>query len=47
LGSFLSGGLAGVATWGLLYPVDLVKTKIQADSLENPEFKNSIDCFIK
>ena len=36
IGSFLSGGLAGMATWASLFPVDLVKTKVQADSLENP-----------
>lgn len=36
LGSLLSGGLAGVLTWTVMYPVDYVKTKIQSDSLENP-----------
>ena len=41
----MSGGLAGIATWTLLYPVDLVKTKIQSDSLDNPKYKNSVDCF--
>ena len=41
----MSGGLAGIATWTLLYPVDLVKTKIQSDSLDNPKYKNGIDCF--
>lgn len=46
-GSFLSGGLAGVTTWFVMYPVDYVKTRIQSDSLENPEYKNSLDCFKK
>jgi len=32
-GSLLSGGLAGVATWSVMYPVDYVKTRIQSDSL--------------
>jgi len=41
----MSGGLAGMATWTLLYPVDLVKTKVQADSLDNPRYKNAVDCF--
>lgn len=36
VGSFLSGGLAGVATWFIMYPVDYVKTRIQSDSLETP-----------
>jgi solute carrier family 25 carnitine/acylcarnitine transporter 20/29 len=43
--SLLSGGFAGVATWIVMYPVDYVKTRIQSDSLTNPEFKNSVDCF--
>jgi len=33
LGSLLSGGLAGVATWSVMYPVDYIKTRIQSDSL--------------
>lgn len=33
VGSFLSGGLAGAATWTIMYPVDYVKTRIQSDSL--------------
>lgn len=31
--SLLSGGLAGVATWASMYPVDYAKTRIQSDSL--------------
>ncbi len=44
IASLLSGGLAGVATWATMYPVDYAKTKIQSDSLTNPQYKNSIDC---
>jgi solute carrier family 25 carnitine/acylcarnitine transporter 20/29 len=47
VGSFLSGGLAGATTWCIVYPVDYVKTRIQSDSLENPQYKNSIECFRK
>jgi solute carrier family 25 (mitochondrial carnitine/acylcarnitine transporter), member 20/29 len=46
-GSFLSGGLAGAATWTIMYPVDYVKTRLQSDSLEKPQYRNSIDCFVK
>ena len=46
-GSFLAGGLAGTATWFAMYPIDYVKTKIQSDNFEKPEYKNSIDCFKK
>jgi solute carrier family 25 carnitine/acylcarnitine transporter 20/29 len=47
VGSFISGGLAGAATWVVMYPVDYVKTRVQSDSLEKPQYKNSIDCFLK
>jgi hypothetical protein len=43
--TLLAGGLAGVATWTAMYPVDYVKTRIQNDSLTNPVYRNSIDCF--
>lgn len=40
----LSGGLAGVATWTVMYPFDYIKTRIQSDSLTNPVYKDSMDC---
>jgi solute carrier family 25 carnitine/acylcarnitine transporter 20/29 len=43
----LSGGLAGIAYWTVIYPVDTIKSRIQADSLANPKFKNGVDCFVK
>lgn len=43
--SLLSGGLAGVFTWFLMYPVDFVKTLIQSDSIENPKYRNAMECF--
>lgn len=45
--SFFSGGFAGATTWFIMYPVDYVKTRIQSDSLENPQYKNAIDCFLQ
>lgn len=33
LGSLLSGGIAGIACWMSMYPIDYVKTLIQTDSL--------------
>ena len=41
--SLLAGGLAGVATWSAMYPVDYVKTIMQSDSLEKPQYKNSME----
>ncbi|ORX61532.1 mitochondrial carrier [Hesseltinella vesiculosa] len=42
---FLSGGLCGMASWLLVFPVDLVKSVIQKD-LMMPErkYKNARDC---
>ncbi|KAN0066481.1 hypothetical protein ACQY0O_000575 [Thecaphora frezii] len=31
--SFLSGSAAGIASWLIVYPVDLIKTKVQRDAL--------------
>jgi solute carrier family 25 (mitochondrial carnitine/acylcarnitine transporter), member 20/29 len=30
---FLSGGIGGLAYWGLVYPLDFVKTTLQADAI--------------
>ncbi len=45
--SLLSGGFAGVVVWAAMYPADYIKTRIQSDSLTNPEYKSAIDCFQK
>lgn len=47
IGSLLSGGLAGLTTWGLIYPIDYVKTLIQTDSLEKPRYKSSVQCALE
>ena len=44
LGSLLCGAIAGVGFWTLNYPVDYIKTIIQADSLEQPKYKGSWHC---
>jgi hypothetical protein len=31
--ALLAGGLAGVATWTVTYPLDYIKTLVQTDSL--------------
>jgi len=41
----LAGGVAGLASWVFLYPVDFVKTKIQSQDLENKIYRNSYHCF--
>lgn len=34
--ALLAGGLAGVATWTLTYPLDYIKTLVQTDDLVKP-----------
>jgi hypothetical protein len=47
LAALFSGAMAGTVTLFLNYPIDYVKTKMQSDSLDNPKYKSSIDCFRK
>jgi len=42
-----AGGLSGIMLWIATYPIDMIKTKIQADSLQKPMFKGMFDCFAK
>lgn len=44
----VAGGLAGVASWILSYPLDVVKTRLQAQSQStSPKYGGIIDCFSK
>ena len=40
----LAGGIAGYAYWLPWYPVDALKSMLQADSLANPRYKGILDC---
>lgn len=40
-----AGGMAGLAFWGPVYPVDAIKTLIQTDSEVKPKYRGIIDCF--
>ena len=46
---FICGGITGVITWIINYPVDLVKTRIQLDGANGGEreYRNSWDCLVK
>ena len=46
---FICGGITGIVTWSINYPVDLIKTRIQLDGAngEMRQYRNSWDCFIK
>jgi solute carrier family 25 carnitine/acylcarnitine transporter 20/29 len=48
-GSLVSGGLSGAACWGLTYPLDNIKTRIQSDNLDpkKRKYSNTLDCIRK
>lgn len=39
----MAGGLAGTASWVLTYPVDVIKSRLQADS--QARYSGALDCF--
>jgi hypothetical protein len=39
-----AGVMAGFGLWGSMFPIDTIKSKIQADSLSKPQFKGTLDC---
>ncbi|KAK4300647.1 hypothetical protein Pmani_027160 [Petrolisthes manimaculis] len=41
------GGMAGVLSWATILPLDVIKSRIQADSPTNPKFKGTWDCLEK
>ncbi|OMO54098.1 Endoplasmic reticulum-adenine nucleotide transporter [Corchorus capsularis] len=43
----VAGGLAGVASWVCCYPLDVVKTRLQAQSPSSPKYSGIIDCLQK
>ena len=42
----IAGGLAGIAVWASMYPVDYAKTRIQNDSLTTPKFTSATQYLI-
>ncbi|XP_043224964.1 solute carrier family 25 member 45-like [Amphibalanus amphitrite] len=40
----VAGGAAGVLSWSLILPLDVVKSRIQADSPERPQFRGVVHC---
>lgn len=41
----IGGSIAGYGYWLSCYPVDLLKSKLQSDSFENPKYKNLADVY--
>ena len=42
-----AGGLAGVLSWSINIPMDIVKSRLQADDLARPKYSGFLDCAIK
>ncbi|KAL4431646.1 hypothetical protein ABPG77_001488 [Micractinium sp. CCAP 211/92] len=40
----LAGVMAGFGLWGSMFPIDTIKSKMQGDSLSNPQYRNTMDC---
>jgi solute carrier family 25 carnitine/acylcarnitine transporter 20/29 len=48
LAMLFAGGLAGVSSWVVTYPIDFVKSRIQADGVNSrPMYTGAIDCIKK
>ncbi|KAL9232076.1 hypothetical protein vseg_007222 [Gypsophila vaccaria] len=43
----VAGGLAGVASWIACYPLDVVKTRLQAQTRSSMKYNGIVDCFRK
>nr|XP_023028387.1 mitochondrial basic amino acids transporter-like [Leptinotarsa decemlineata] len=43
----MAGGFAGVASWLITYPVDLIKSRMQVDGITSKQYTSSYDCFRK
>lgn len=39
--------VTGFISWATVVPIDVVKSRIQADNRTNPKYKGMIDCFLK
>lgn len=42
-----AGGLGGIACWTVVYPVDIIKSKLQVQSAKLPEYRGILDCGVK
>jgi len=38
------GALAGCCFWSGIFPLDVIKSRIQADTISNPKYKSIVDC---
>ncbi|XP_017485319.1 PREDICTED: mitochondrial basic amino acids transporter isoform X1 [Rhagoletis zephyria] len=46
--ALIAGGLAGIASWLVCYPIDVIKTLLQADGMHSaPVYKGAWNCAVK
>ncbi|ELU04221.1 hypothetical protein CAPTEDRAFT_18029 [Capitella teleta] len=45
--SLFAGGFAGVTSWVTNIPIDVIKSRLQADSMSNPKYRGFIDCAVQ
>ncbi|KAM7508524.1 hypothetical protein LguiA_018977 [Lonicera macranthoides] len=43
----IARGLAGMASWICCYPLDVIKTRVQAQSPSSIKYHSIVDCFCK
>lgn len=43
----LAGVMAGFGLWGSMFPIDTIKSKLQADNLANKSYSSTMDCVRK
>ncbi|KAG8240355.1 hypothetical protein J437_LFUL000830 [Ladona fulva] len=44
----MAGGVAGTISWVLTYPIDVLKSRLQADGMDGPaKYKGVVDCLTK
>ncbi|XP_017779645.1 PREDICTED: solute carrier family 25 member 45 isoform X3 [Nicrophorus vespilloides] len=41
----MAGGCAGVLSWSIVIPIDVIKSRLQVDSPDLPKYKGFYDCF--
>uniref|UniRef100_T1JCN6 Solute carrier family 25 member 45 n=1 Tax=Strigamia maritima TaxID=126957 RepID=T1JCN6_STRMM len=41
-----AGGMAGLISWACILPLDVIKTRIQADNPLKPKYRGVIHCFV-
>ncbi|KAF7270129.1 hypothetical protein GWI33_016870 [Rhynchophorus ferrugineus] len=46
LSMLMAGGIAGVVSWALVYPIDVIKSRYQIDGVVSSKYTSSYQCFV-